>query len=178
VDFFPAELPDKQRLPANPGGDHFQGTGGRAEMARRKLRVSCYPVKLTAFFSLFLGAVLLAATACTPLPKAPPPIKTPSKVITEGGYEFFVYGLKLPGSRQEVKLKKDDTLTWLPLSTVQFITFTGPEADRFRPADIMLLGGEKLQGELFVDQIIEGTTDLGYWNTRMANVRQISMGEE
>ena len=107
-------------------------------MVRGKLRLSCYPVKLTVFFSLFLGAMLLATPACIPPEKTPPPIKTPSKVITEGGYEFFVYGLKLPGSRQEVKLKKDDTLTWLPLSIVRVITFTGPEADRFRPADIYL----------------------------------------
>jgi hypothetical protein len=148
-------------------------------MVRGKLRISCYPLKLTTFFSLFLAMVLMAATACTPpLPKAPPPIRIPSRVITEGGYEFFVYGLKLPGSIQELKLKKDETLTWLSLSIIQFIAFTGPEADRFRPANIMLIGGERLQGELFVDQIIEGTTDLGYWNTQMGNVRQISMGEE
>ena len=147
-------------------------------MVRGKLRVFCYPVKLTAFFSLFLAAVLLAAAACTPPPVVTPPIKTPSKVITEGGYEYFVYGLKLPGSRQEVKLKKDDTLTWLPLSVVRVITFTGPEEDRFRPADIILRGGERLQGELFVGQIIEGSTDLGYWNTQVRDIRQIGMGEE
>ena len=147
-------------------------------MVRGKLRASCYPVKLTAFFSLFLGAVLLAAAACTPPPKAPPPIRTASKVITEGGYQFYVYGLKLPGSSQELKLKEGGTLTWLPLSLIQFITFTGPEEDRFRPANIILLGGEKLKGDLFVGQIIEGTTYLGYWNTQMDNVRQIGMGEE
>lgn len=147
-------------------------------MVRKKLRVSGYRGKLSTFFSLLLGALLLTAGTCNPPPKASLPNRTPSKVITEEGYQFYVYGLKLPGSIQEVRLKKDETLTWLPLSIVQVITFTGPEAKRFRPADIILLGGERLQGELFVGQIIEGTTDLGYWNTQMGNVRQIGMGEE
>ncbi len=143
------------------------------------MTTSRYPTKLTALLSLFLTAALLAA-ACAPPPKAatPPPIRTPSKVITEEGIEFSVYGLKLPGTSQELKLKKGGATTWLPLSVIEVITFSGPEDDRFRPADIVLTSGEKLTGDLFVGQIIEGTTDLGYWNISLIKVRQLGMGEE
>ena len=66
----------------------------------------------------------------------------------------------------------------MPISVIQVITFSGPEADRYRPADIWLTSGERLQGDLFVDLIIEGSTDLGYWNMPLAKVRQIGLGEE
>jgi hypothetical protein len=147
-------------------------------MAWGKLRASWYPATLTTLLSLFLAAALLAVTACVRPPKPPPPIKIPSKVVTEEGYEFAVYGLKLPGSSQELKLKKGGALTWIPLSIIEIITFSGPEDERFRPADIVLISGEKLKGDLFVDQIIEGNTDLGYWNMPLKNIRQVGMGEE
>ena len=44
--------------------------------------------------------------SCNPTPPPTPIIKTPSKVITEAGLEFFVWRLKLPGSSQELKLKQ------------------------------------------------------------------------
>ena len=144
-----------------------------------QLRTSWYPAKLRALLSLFLGAVLLAVAACGPPPKAaPPPIRIPSKVITEEGIEYSVFGLKLPGTSQELKLKGGGTTTWVPLSIMQVLTFSGPEDDRFRRVDIVLTSGEKLKGDLFVGQIIEGTTDLGYWNTSLGKVRQIGFGEE
>ena len=143
-----------------------------------QMRTSWYPAKLRALLSLFLGAALLAAATCNPPPKAAPPIRIPSKVVTEAGIEYSVFGLKLPGTSQELKLKGGGTTTWVPLSIMQVLTFSGFEDDRFRPVDIVLTSGEKLKGDLFVGQIIEGTTDLGYWNMPLAKVRQVGMGEE
>ncbi len=143
-----------------------------------KLRTSWYSAKLRGLLNLFLGSALLAAVACATPPKPEPPIKTPSKIITMDGYEFFVFGLKLPGSSQELKLKEGDTTTWVPLAIMRVVTFTGPEDERFRPAEIVLISGEKLKGDLFVGQLIEGTTDEGYWNIFLNKVRQIGMGAE
>jgi hypothetical protein len=136
-----------------------------------------YLAKLTALLSLLLAAALLTASSCGPLPPTPP-IKTPSKVITEAGIEFTVWALKLPGTMQELKLKAGDSTTWVPLSVIRVITFTGPESDRFRPANLVLTSWEKLSGDLFVDQIIEGSTDLGYWNMPLAKVRQVGLGDD
>jgi hypothetical protein len=144
-----------------------------------QLRTSWYPDKLRALLSLFLVAALLAAAACRPPAKpAPPSFRIPSKVVTEEGIEYSVFGLKLPGTSQELKLKGGGTTTWVPLAIMQVLTFSGPEDDRFRPVDIVLISGEKLKGDLFVGQIIEGTTDLGYWNTSLGKVRQIGFGAE
>ncbi len=144
-----------------------------------KLKTSRYRTRLRAILGLGLAAVLLATAACIP-PSNPKPlqIRVPSKVITEEGIEYFVFGLKLPGSSQELKLKGGQTTTWVPLSIMQVITVTGPEDDQFRPAELILTSGEKLKGDLFVGQIIEGTTDVGYWNMPMKKVRQIGFGQE
>ena len=146
-----------------------------------QLRTSWYPAKLRTLLSLLLGAALLAvaASACqSPKTAAPPPIRVPSKVITEEGVEYFVFGLKLPGTSQELKLKGGGTTTWVPLSIIEVITFSGTEDDQFRPVDLVLSSGEKLKGDLYVGQIIEGTTDLGYWNMPLKKVRQIGFGQE
>ena len=147
-------------------------------MAWGKLKTSSYLAKLTALLSLVLAALLLTASSCGPPPKASPPIRVPSKVVTEAGIEYSVFGLKLPGTSQELKLKGGGTTTWVPLSIMRVITFSGPEDDRFRRADIFLTSGERLKGDLFVGQIIEGTTDVGYWNMSLEKVRQIGFGEE
>lgn len=147
-------------------------------MAWGRLGTSSYAAKLTALLSLILAAALLSASSCGPSPPRTPIIRTPSRVITEAGLEFFVYRLKLPGSSQELKLKQAGSMTWVPISVIQVISFSGPEADRYRPADIWLTSGERLQGDLFVDLIIEGSTDQGYWNMPLAKVRQIGLGEE
>ena len=141
-------------------------------------RASSYVAKLTALFSLILAAALLSASSCgLSTPPSPSP-KFPSVVTTEEGIEFSVYGLKLPGSSQELKLKKGGATTWVPLSIIQVITFTGPEEDRFRPALISLTSGERFTGEVFTDQLIEGTTDVGYWNMPFTKIRQMGMGQD
>jgi hypothetical protein len=134
--------------------------------------------KLRTPFLAPLLLLLLAVAACPPLPPPEPPVKTPSKVITEDGMEIFVYGLKLPGTRQEFKMREGESLLWIPLNLVQYLRFSGPEADQYRRAEITLTTGEKLRGELFVDHLIEGTTDVGYWNISLKNVRQLGMGAE
>ncbi len=148
-------------------------------MAWGKMRTPKHLAKLTALLSLLLATALLTAPSCGP-PKAtpPPPIKTPSKVITESGVEFYVWRLKLPGSSQELRLKQAGSTTWVPLSIISYITFTAPEADRYKPAIIVLTSGERVQGDLFVDHLIEGITDVGYWNIPFKDVRQMSLGEE
>lgn len=147
-------------------------------MAWGKLTKSCYAKKPTALLCLLLGLALLVTAACIQKRTPSPTIKTPSKVITEEGIEFSIFGLKLPGNSQELKLKEGGATTWLPLSIVLVITFTGPELDQFRPADIILTSGEKLRGDLFVGTLIEGTSDVGYWNMPLAKIKQIGMGEE
>ena len=117
--------------------------------------------------------------ACVPK-KTPPssPVKTPSKVVTQDGMEFSVYGLRLPGTRQELKLRSGEAITWLPLAIVQFIRFSGPAKQRFRPAEVILTSGEKFRGELFVGHLIEGTTDIGYWNMPLDQVRILGLGQD
>jgi hypothetical protein len=128
---------------------------------------------------LYLLAVLLLLASCAPeTPPTSPIIKIPSQVVTQNGLEFFVYGLKLPGTIQEFKLKEGETLTWVPLSIINFVRFTGPETDGYRGADILLTSGERFHGDLFVSQIIEGTTDIGYWNTSLREVKNLAMGKE
>jgi len=138
-----------------------------------------FPTNLKISLALFFTGALLLAAACAPLP--PPssgPLATPSKVITEEGVEFFVWSLKLPGTRQVLKLKEGGALTWMPLNIVDLIRFSGPVTEGFRQADITLVSGEKLRGQLFVGQLVVGHTDLGYWNVPLEQVRALSMGSQ
>ena len=119
---------------------------------------------------------LLALSACAPYqPKPPPPEVSPSMVITRDGMAFYVKHLRIPGTRQELRLKEGGTLTWIPLEQVAAVRFTGPLRDLYRQAAISLTGGETLQGEVFVDFLIEGTTDLGYWNMPMSKVERLQL---
>lgn len=147
-------------------------------MAWGKPSAASFPAKLTALFSLILMAALLTASSCNPPTPPKPPIKTPSVIITDEGIQFYVYGFKLPGTSHELKLKQGGATTWVPISVIQVVTFSGTETDRYRPADIVLTSGEKLKGDLFVDLIIEGATDLGYWNMPLAKVKQLGLGAE
>lgn len=147
-------------------------------MAWGKDGAYAYLAKLTALLSLFLAAALLTASSCGPPPPSKPITKIPSAVLTEGGLQFYVYGFKLPGTNQDLRLKQTGATTWVPLSIVQYVIFTGPELDRYRPARIGLTAGDKLEGDLFVDQIVEGTTDVGYWNIQLRDVKQLNLGED
>jgi hypothetical protein len=123
-----------------------------------------------------MTACLLALSACAPYQPTPSPFVHPSEVTTRDGVIFNVKDLRIPGTRQELRLKEGGTLTWIPLEQVAAVHFTGPTHDLYRQATIILTGGEILQGEVFVDFLIEGTTDLGYWNMPMSKVERLKLG--
>ena len=119
---------------------------------------------------------LLALSACNPqAKKLPPPEVSPSVVVTQDGTAFYVKGLRIPGTRQELRLRQSGTLTWVPLEQVSVVRFTGPVQDTYRQGDIILIGGERLQGEVYVNFLIEGTTDLGYWNMPLSKVDRLNL---
>ncbi len=127
------------------------------------------------------GAALLLCglAACAPKVVVLPPVSQPSVVTTQEGMAFYVRRLRLPGTRQELLLRSGGTRTWLPLAAMQELRFTGPLQKRYRPALIYLTSGEQLQGEIFVGQILlEGATDLGYWNMPLSKVLRLEFGTD
>ena len=96
-------------------------------------------------------------------------------VVTQDGMAFYVKGLRIPGTRQELRLREGGTLTWVPLEQVSAVRFSGPIQDTYRQAVITLTGGERLKGEVYVNFLIEGTTDLGYWNMPMSKVASLNL---
>jgi hypothetical protein len=132
-------------------------------------------VRARAWLAVVAGC-FLALAACNPhAKKGPPPEITPSVVVTRDNMVFYVKKLRIPGTRQELRLKEGNTLTWLPLEQVSAVRFTGPVRDSYRQADIILTGGERIQGEVFVDFLIEGATDLGYWNMHLSKVDRLNL---
>lgn len=126
----------------------------------------------------WFSLVLLGAVAACASPPAPIPPPQPSELTTKDGYVYFVTGLRMPGTSQDLRLQQDGAKTWIPLSLVQEVRFTGPTRDRYRPAVIILTSGEQVKGDLFVDFLLAGTTDLGYWNIRMDQVERLVRGYE
>ena len=132
-------------------------------------------VKTLTVLAVFAGC-LLALSACNPKAmKPPPPPVSPSLVVTQDGMAFYVKGLRIPGTRQELRLRESGTLTWIPLEQVSAVRFSGPIQDTYRHGVITLTGGERLQGEVYVNFLIEGTTDLGYWNMPMSKVASLNL---
>jgi hypothetical protein len=125
-----------------------------------------------------LAVCLVVLPACPPKPVKPPTEVSPSFVITQGGVGFYVKGLRIPGTRQELRLKEGGTLTWVPLEQVSAVRFDGPVIDTYRHGLILLIGGEKVQGQVYVNFFIEGTTDLGYWNMPMNKVESLYLAYE
>ena len=131
---------------------------------------------LRALALLAVVAGLLALSACNPqAKKLPPPEVSPSVVVTQDGTAFYVKGLRIPGTRQELRLRQSGTLTWIPLEQVSAVRFAGPVQDTYRQGDIILTGGERLLGEVYVNFLIEGTTDLGYWNMPLSRVDRLNL---
>jgi hypothetical protein len=124
------------------------------------------------------AACLLMLSACYPQTVTPPPVIWPSLVITRDGMAYNVQGVRLPGTIQEFRLKEGNTTIWLPLKQVQVIVFSGPVHDRYRSAEITLTTYEKIKGQVFVECLIEGTTDLGYWNMSLTKVESMYMGSD
>ncbi|MFA5112021.1 MAG: hypothetical protein WC443_11485 [Desulfobaccales bacterium] len=126
---------------------------------------------------VFLGLGLLMP-ACAPKVKTPPGPTWPSEVTSREGMTFYVTGLRIPGTSQEIKIREGGSDIWLPLNQLVGIRFYGPVKDSYRQGQIVLTGGEIIKGELFVDFLIEGTTDLGYWNIPMSKVERLEVGTE
>jgi len=123
-----------------------------------------------------VAGCLLALSACNPQANKLPPLPvSPSMVVTQEGMAYYVKGVRIPGTRQELRLRQSGTLTWVPLEQVSAVRFSGPVQDTYRQAVITLTGGERLQGEVFVNFLIEGTTDLGYWNMPMVKVESLNL---
>jgi hypothetical protein len=123
-----------------------------------------------------LAGCLLAAAACNPeIVKPPPSPAAPSVVLTRDGMAFYVKNLRIPGTRQELRLKEGGTTTWVPLEQVSAVRLFGPIHGAYRQAIIILTGGEEIQGELYINFLIEGTTDLGYWNMPMRKVERLQL---
>jgi hypothetical protein len=119
---------------------------------------------------------LLALQACNPQAnKLPPQPVSPSMVVTQDGMAYYVKALRIPGTRQELRLKEGETLTWVPLEQVMAVQFSGPVHDTYRQAVITLTGGERLKAEVYVNFLIEGATDLGYWNMPMSKVASLNL---
>jgi hypothetical protein len=132
-------------------------------------------IRALALLAVFAGC-FPALSACNPQAlKPPPPAVSPSMVVTQGGMAFYVKGLRIPGTRQELRLREGGTLTWVPLEQVLAVRFSGPVQDTYRQAVITLTGGERLQGEVYVNFLIEGATDLGYWNMPMSKVESLNL---
>ena len=132
-------------------------------------------LRALALLAVFAGC-LLALSACNPQANKLPPLPvSPSMVVTQGGMAFYVKGLRIPGTRQELRLKEGGTLTWVPLEQVLAVRFAGPIQDTYRQAVIILTSGDRLQGEVYVNFLIEGTTDLGYWNMPMSKVERLNL---
>jgi hypothetical protein len=126
-----------------------------------------------------MGVLILWLMACAPEVVVQPPASQPSVVTTQEGLAFYVHRLRLPGTRQELLLRSGGTRTWLPLAAMQELRFTGPLQERYQPALIYLTSGEQLQGEIFVGQILlEGITDLGYWNMPLSKVVRLEFGTD
>jgi hypothetical protein len=132
--------------------------------------------KALAVLAALVGCLLLGAGCMPPKPQAPPLVTYPSVVVTRAGVAFYVNGLRIPGTRQDLRLKEGDSITWVPLEQVSVVRFSGPIHDNYRSAIIILTGDERLLGDVFVDFLIEGTTDMGYWNMSMRQVESLEMG--
>ncbi|MBM4284601.1 MAG: hypothetical protein FJ128_05055 [Deltaproteobacteria bacterium] len=98
-----------------------------------------------------------------------------SRVVTTSGMAFEVAELKLPGTIQELQVRVGGARQWLPLDIIYRLHFTGPAVEGFRPATVYLAPGGAIQGEVFADTLIEGRTDLGYWNTSLLKVERLDL---
>jgi hypothetical protein len=127
---------------------------------------------------IFLSSLLFMAAGCIREVVLPPPESWPSRVVTSDGVRFEVRNLRIAGTRQDFKLKVAGTTTWIPLSEVANVRLWGQIVEQYRPARIFLLKSGRLEGELFVDFILEGTSDQGYWNMPLNKVEALDMGSD
>jgi hypothetical protein len=128
--------------------------------------------------ALFLVWVCLMVAACAG-EVVPPPLPTyPGKVFTDEGKAFYVWNIRFPGTRQELRVKIGGTQTWVPLSVIHGVRFLGPEKDLYRESEIYTISGDKFRGLVYVGGLLEGTTDVGYWNMPFNKVEMLQMVDQ
>jgi hypothetical protein len=144
------------------------------------LGASRYAIHLSLLvrYGLFLALMNFSIAACAPQVTPPPPLIPPSAVTTENGMIFFVKDLRIPGTIQQIRTKAGSSSLWIPLAQIERIQFTGPVDNRYRPARIFLISGDRFDTEVFVDHLLEGATDLGYWNMPLMNINSIVMAAD
>lgn len=106
----------------------------------------------------------------------PPPEPVPSTVITTEGVAYYVYDLRIPGTIQEFEVKKGGATNWIPLEIIRNVRFMGPPQEGYRPVKLFLLDGEIVQGLMRTDLLLEGKTDIGYWNMPFGKIDVIDWG--
>jgi len=99
-------------------------------------------------------------------------------VITEDGVAFMISRFRIPGTRQELTLRYDTAKQWMALNLLQRVQFSGPVKDGYRQAEITLTAGERMQAEVYVNFIVEGETDLGYWNMSLSRINRLDLGSD
>jgi hypothetical protein len=120
---------------------------------------------------------LLASLACRRHRYEPlPPMPIPSMVLTTEGVVYYVYDLRIPGTIQEFEVKKGGGTTWVPLDLISNVRFSGPTQEGTRPVRISLDQGERVEGLMLTDMLLEGTTDIGYWNMPLKKIDTIDWG--
>lgn len=141
--------------------------------------------RASSFFSrikaspLWWALILWLVAACAPQTLPPPPTPLyPSKIVTTDGVAFTVHRLRLPGTRQEITLRYNDAKQWMALNLLQRVRFTSPPKDGYRQAEIILTSGERMKAEVFVNTIVEGSTDLGYWNMSLSKIDRLDLGSD
>ena len=48
----------------------------------------------------------------------------------------------------------------------------------YRQAEIVLLGGERFQAKVYVHILVEGNTDIGYWNMSLSKIARLDLGSD
>ncbi len=130
-------------------------------------------------FLCCLVMVVWWAPACRYKAPPPPPAPVyPTRVITQDGIAFMVHRFRIPGTRQELTLRYDAAKQWMALNLLQRVQFSGPIKDGYRQAEITLASGERMQAEVFVNTIVEGESDLGYWNMSLDRIDRLDLGSD
>ncbi len=139
-------------------------------MSMQKPKQSAWIVVLGLLLTAFLGA-------CAEVPVAqPPPPAAPSVVTSEDGVRYYISGLRIPGTRQEIRTRKGDANLWIPLAQISKIHFTSPVFEDYRQAEIILVSREVVRVEVDTNQILEGRTEAGYWNMPLGRIRSVDFG--
>jgi hypothetical protein len=130
-------------------------------------------------FLCCLVLTLWLAPACRYKAPPPPPAPVyPTRVITQDGVAFMIHRFRIPGTRQEITLRYDATKQWMALNLLQRVQFSGPVKEGYRQAEITLSSGERMQAEIFVNTVVEGESDLGYWNMSLSRIDRLDLGSD